>query len=482
MVKITIIGGGAYVFPLVMARDLLSFPALRDATICLYDIDAGRNNLNAAGIRELIRRFKLPAKVQATTDRKKALAGSDFCICTFQVGGIEAYGHDVNIPRTYGVDQCVGDTLGAGGIFRGLRSIRALGAIAADMRRLCPDALFCQYANPMAINSWAMSCLGIDNIGLCHSVQGTSMMLAREMNLPYDQCSFVSAGINHQAWFIEFRCGGVDVMPLLRKVMMDKHLSGRDLGAKADDLHAGGSERVRTEIMRLTGYFQTESSAHASEYMGYFRKSPDMVLDYLPNRWDYYEICSAHADPKTRVRSFLDDVKKRGRLAPSHEYGAGIVDSVVTGTLRLVHGSVPNDGIIANLPFDCSVEVPVAVDRQGLRPQVIGDLPPACAAVNRLSINQVQLAVEAALTGDRDLVYAAVAMDPLTGALLTVPQIRKMVDEMIRAQRRWLPKLQSRTLVTAGAEQIARRLNQAPPAKARPKGRAPAGRAKRARG
>ncbi len=459
MAKITIIGGGAYVFPLVMGRDLLSFPALREATLCLYDIDARRNNLNAAGLRRLVKTFGLPARVLATTDRRKALTGCDFCICTFQVGGIEAYGHDVNIPRRYGIDQCVGDTFGPGGIFRGLRSIRALKPIAADMRDLCPDALFIQYANPMAINSWAMSLLGIVNIGLCHSVQGTSMMLAREMGLPYEKCSFLSAGINHQAWFIDFRCDGVDVMPLLRKTMLEKHLPGRDRGEKADDLHAGGTERVRAEIMRLTGYFQTESSAHAGEYLGYFRKDPEMVRDYQPNRWDYYQICSAHADPQARVASFLADVKKTG-LVPGHEYGAGIVDSMTTGTIRLVHGSVPNDGIITNLPADCSVEVPVFVDRQGLRPQVVGELPPACAAVNRLSINQVQLAVEAALTGDRDLVYAAVAMDPLTGALLTLPQIREMVDEMIRAERRWLPRLASRTLVTAGAEQIARQVNK----------------------
>jgi len=461
MPRITIIGGGAYVFPLVEVRDILSFPALRDARICLYDIDARRNNLNAAGVREMIRMFKLPARCVATTDRKKALAGADFCICTFQVGGIEAYACDVNIPRKYGIDQCVGDSFGPGGIFRGLRSIRALRQIAADMHRLCPEALFIQYANPMAINSWAMTRLGIRNIGLCHSVQGTSMMLAREMGLPYEDCSFVSAGLNHQAWFIEFRCKGVDVMPLLRKTMLEKHLSGRDRGQKGDELHAGGTERVRTEIMRLTGYFQTESSAHASEYLAYFRKTPEMVLDYQPRRWDYYQICSAHADPKTRVREFLRQVRKTG-LAPSHEYGAYIIDSMTTGTLRLVHGSVPNDGIITNLPAECSVEVPVFVDRCGLRPQVIGELPPACAAVNRLTVNQVQLTVEAALRGDRDLLYAAVAMDPLTASLLTLPQIRKMVDEMIRAEQRWLPRFTPRTLVTAGAEEVARKLKKAP--------------------
>ena len=461
MPKITIIGGGAHVFPLVMSRDILAREALRDSTICLYDIHAGRNNVNAAGVRRMIRQARLPARCQATTDRKKALAGADVCICTFQVGGIDAYGCDVNIPRKYGIDQCVGDTFGPGGIFRGMRSIRALRQIAQDMHRLCPDALFLQYANPMAINSWAMSLLGIVNAGLCHSVQGTSRMLAAEMGLPHERCSFVSAGLNHQAWFIEFRCDGIDVMPLLRKTMLEQHLARASRGLASDELHAGGRERVRTEIMQLTGYFQTESSAHASEYLGYFRKDPQMVLEYQPRRWDYYQLCSAHADPKRRVADFLKEVKRSGMTA-SEEYGSGIIDSVVTGDVRLVHASVPNDGIITNLSFDCSVEVPVFVDRHGLRPQIIGELPPACAAVNRLAVNQIQLAVEAALTGDRDLLYAAVAMDPLTAGMLTLPQIRKMVDEMVRAEQRWLPRFTSRTLITTGAAQIARKLATTP--------------------
>lgn len=452
MPKITIIGAGAYVFPLVEVRDILSFPALQDSTICMFDIDTKRNNRNVKGVKRLIDLYHLPARVEATTDRKEALSGADFCICTFQVGGIDAYGYDVNIPRKYGVDQCVGDTFGPGGIFRGLRSYKALVEIAADMHRLCPNAVFIQYANPMSINSWTMSRLGIKNVGLCHSVQGTSAMLAREMDIPYEVCSFIVAGINHQAWFLDFRCNGIDVMPLLRQVMIEKHLTGGDLGEKSDELHAGGTERVRTEIMRLTGYFHTESSAHASEYMPYFRKNPDMVNTYQPKRWDYYEICKAHQED-TRVEEFLTGLEGKN-LEPSHEYGAFIIDSMVTGNLRLIHGSVPNEGIITNIPRECSVEVPVAVDREGLRPQIIGDLPPACAAVSRTSANIVSLAVEAAFRGDRDLLYAAVAMDPLTGVMLTLPEIRAMVDEMIEAQSRWLPQFASKTLVTKGADGI----------------------------
>jgi alpha-galactosidase len=204
--------------------------------------------------------------------------------------------------------------------------------------------------------------------------------------------------------------------------------------------------------MRLTGYFHTESSHHASEYLAYFRKNPDMVLDYEPRRWDFYEICRAH-DEEDRVAKFVEQIGQR-ELTPSHEYGAWIIDSMTTGTLRLVHGSVPNKGSITNLPEDVSVEVPVFVDREGLRPQVVGDIPPACAAVSMTAVNQVKLAVEAALTGDRDLVYAAVALDPLTSALLTLPQIRKMVDEMLEAEKQWLPAFESKTLITADREDI----------------------------
>ena len=441
-----------------MIRDLLSFPSLRESTICLYDIDAARNARTATTAAEIVQRLSLPTTLTATTDREEALRGADFCICTFQVGGIEAYGYDVTIPREYGIDQCVGDSFGPGGIFRGLGSIAALRVIAADIHRLCPDALFIQYANPMAINCWAMSRLGISNVGLCHSVQGTSRMLAEEMDLRYEECSFTCAGLNHQAWFIDFRHRGKDVMPRLRQAMYSRHVehapdpesfATRDDGDDADDLHAHRYERVRAEIMRLTGYFHTESSAHASEYLAYFRKSPESVCEYQPRRWDYYEICNAH-DPQARAREVVDEVVAEGLLL-SHEYGAQIVDSMVTGEPRLIHGSVPNAGIIANLPPNCSVEVPVFVDRQGLRPQVIGELPPACAAVSRLLANQVELAVESALGHDRDLLYAAVALDPLTGAMLTLPQIHEMVDRMLESNAQWLPEYQSRTFVTGAA-------------------------------
>lgn len=440
--KIAIIGAGGYVFPLTLIRDLISFPNLQESEISLMDIDPERLKRTEAGATALIEHFKLPTRLESTTDRRVALNDADFVICTFQVGGLEAYRCDVEIPREYGVDQTVGDTLGPGGIFRGLRTAVVLQEMTRDMHELCPDALMIQYANPMSINCWVSSECGINTIGFCHSVQGTSRMLADEVGVPYDECSFVCAGINHQAWFVKFHHRDEDLIPRIYRVMLEKHLKSEDRGLPADELHPGGSERVRTEIMRLTGYFHSESSHHASEYMPYFRKNNDLTVEYLPERWDYYEICCAHPED-TQNEQYLARAREAG-LQPGEEYGAYVIESRVSGVPRVVHGNVRNTGLITNLPTGCCVEVPVTVDREGLRPHFIGDLPPACAAVNRLGVNQQELAVRAALDRDLDMLYAAVAMDPLTSALCTLPQIREMVDRLIDAEQRWLPGFESR--------------------------------------
>lgn len=437
MAKITFVGAGGYVFPLTLVRDILSFEALRESEISLFDIDAARVGITAAGARRLIDAHGLGAKVEVPSTRREALEGADFVICTFQVGGIEAYGFDVNIPREYGVDQPVGDTLGPGGVFRGLRSVTALKAIVADMRELCPDALLIQYANPMSINCWATSALGAKTVGLCHSVQHTSRMLANEIGVPYEEVTFDSAGVNHTAWFTTFRRGEEDLLGRIGEVMSQRHLQGSAPEPSADELYAGGSERVRTELMRLTGYFHTESSHHASEYWPWFRKSPEMVKSYLPARWDYFEICSAHS-PDHNVDAFIETSVKDG-LRPSEEYGAYIIDSMCTGTPRVIYGNVPNEGLIDNLPAGCCVEVACQVDRSGVNPVPYGSLPAACAALNTVQVNVQRLAVQAALENDRDLVYAAVALDPLSGALLSLPQLREMVDRLFEAERRWLP-------------------------------------------
>lgn len=440
MPKITIIGAGGYVFPLTLVRDVLSFPALRDAHFSLMDINPESLQRTYGHAQRLIESHKLPATVEATTDRREALTGADFVVITFQVGGVEAYEPDVEIPRKYGLDQTVGDTLGPGGIFRGLRTAAALDLINADMHEVCPDALVIQYANPMAINCWYASDAGIKTVGLCHSVQGTSEMLAHHMGLEPGTWSFKCAGINHQAWFIEFKHRGQDVLPLLRDTMnayAEKARKARAEGNPSDELYGGGGEQVRTAIMNLTGYFQTESSHHASEYLPYFRRTPDEVAAWLPERWDYYEICKDH--------DFLGLEKRAAELAeqpltPSHEYGAYIIDSMTTNTPRVIYGNVPNAGIITNLMPGCSVEVPCLVDTQGIQPTHIGDLPPACAGINAGSVAVQACAVRAAQTGNRDLVHAAVALDKYTSAVLTLDQIHTMVDEMFEAETEWLPQ------------------------------------------
>ena len=439
MAKITIVGAGGYVFPLTLLRDILAFEALQESTLCLYDPDPERVAITAGGARRLVDAHHLGAKIEVPSSRREALDGADFVICTFQVGGIEAYGVDVGIPREYGIDQPVGDTLGPGGVFRGLRSVAALKEIAADMRELCPAALLIQYANPMSINCWASTELGVETVGLCHSVQHTSKMLARELDVPYEEVTFDSAGVNHTAWFTTFRRGSQDLLPRIREVMTARHLEAAATGLASDELYAGGNERVRSELMRLTGYFHTESSHHASEYWPWFRKDAALVGEYLPARWDYYEICSAHS-PDHNVDDYVDGSVRDG-LHPSEEYGAYIIDSAVTGTRRVIYGNVANRGLVDNLPADCCVEVACVVDRLGVRPVRYGSLPAACAALNTVQVNVQRLAVRAALDGDRDLVYAAVALDPLSGALLTLPRIREMVDRMFAAERPWLGDL-----------------------------------------
>jgi alpha-galactosidase len=446
--KVTMIGAGGVVFPLRLMGDLLSFPALRGAMFALMDLDLGRAERTASAARDLAAHFGFPAEIAATTDQRAALDGADYVIVTFQVGGIEAYAPDVTIPRRFGLDQTVGDTLGPGGVFRFLRSAPAYAAIARDMHELCPDALLVNYANPMAMNCWYLSELGIRAVGLCHSVQGTSRMLARQLDVPYDDVNFTCAGINHQAWFLTFARDGEDLYPRLREVMRRRHLRepagaalARDTGDhsdadRGDSDYEGGRERVRTAIMDTFGYFQTESSHHASEYVPWFRKDPATVDRFIPQRWDYYEVCRAH-DAAGATAALLDELKQD--LKPSVEYGALILNAIETGAPTVIYGNVPNDGLIANLPAGCCVEVACLVDHNGIQPTTVGNLPLQCAAINQTNVNVQELAVRAALEESTAHIYQAIALDPLTGALLTLDQIHEMTDEMLAAEAKWLP-------------------------------------------
>lgn len=438
MTKIAIIGAGGYEFPLQLMNDFLSFPSTQDAHYALMDIDPQSLARTERLARRLVEAHHLPAKIEPTTDRAAALTGADFVVVCFQVGGRDAYAVDMEVPRRYGLDQTVGDTLGPGGVFRGLRSMKALDEITADMRRLCPDALLLNYANPMAINCWFASDQGIRTTGLCHSVQHTADELASIMGLEDGTWSFRAAGINHQAWMLDFRHHGRDVMAELRTAVNEYHRGDRQPVRPLDEWYAGGREGVRTAIMNLTGYFQTESSHHASEYYPHFRRDAHQVQALLPERWDYLEITRGNNEAQ------LDQLAgefAEGTLAVSEEYAARVVDSVLTNTPRVIYGNVPNTGLITSLPDGCCVEVPCLVDQNGVQPTFVGELPAAGAGIDLASVGYQQCVVEAYRQRSKDLVYTAVSLDRLTSSLLGLDEIRAMTDEMIAAQQQWLPEL-----------------------------------------
>jgi alpha-galactosidase len=435
--RIVISGAGGRVFPLELSRDILSFPALTGSTLVLFDIDARAAERTRGFVQRMVDNAKLGAAVELATDLRTALRGADVVIAVFQVGGVEAYKRDVLIPREYGIDQTVGDTLGPGGIFRGLRTVEALRELAEAMLEICPDAWLLNYPNPMSINCWATDRLGLKVAGLCHSVMRTSEVLARELDVPHEAVTFECAGVNHTAWFTTFRRGDQDLIPRIREVMIERHIE-RSIPLVPRVDRSWSVERVRAELMMLTGYFHSESSHHASEYWAWFRKTPELTAEYLNRRWDYLDICES-ADASDTNEEVVEVARQNG---PRHggEFAAPIIDSMVTGTPRVVYGNVRNGGSIENLPADACVEVACLVDANGLRPTRYGALPPACAALNNVQITVQRLAVEAALSRDRDLVHAAVALDPLTSAVLTLPKIHEMTDRMLVAETPWIPR------------------------------------------
>lgn len=445
MPKITIIGAGSVVFTRNLCSDVLLTPTLQESTIALMDIDPDRLAQAHDLIRAIVERSGLRAKVEATTDRRESVRGADYVITTFQQGGLDAYALDIEIPQRYGVEQCVGDTLGPGGVFRALRTIPVLLDLCRDMDGLAPDALLLNYVNPMAANCWAVAAAtGRPCVGLCHSVQGTSEMLAHWIDVPYDEVVYLCAGINHQAWFLKFRRGKEDLYPLIWEAI------------ERPEIYA--QEPVRVELMKHFGYFVTESSGHASEYVPYLRKNARMVNEDLVPRFkneaDYWfdfgrtggylrHCVNAFARAQKEYRELLDGVQELP-TERTHEYGSYIIEAVETNHPVCVNGNVPNQGLIDNLPSGCCVEVPCLVDGNGIQPTRVGALPAQLATLNRTNINVQELIVEAAATGAVEAVYHATMLDPLTAAVCTLPQIRSMVDELLAAQAQWLPQFQNR--------------------------------------
>lgn len=440
MPKITFIGAGSLVFTRNLTNDILLTPALSDSTIVLMDIDAQRLEQSRQIVQSTIDRRAVKATVSATLDRREAIEDADYVVTTFQQGGLDAYQLDIEIPQQYGIEQCVGDTLGPGGVFRALRTIPVLIDICSEIDQYAPEALLLNYVNPMAANCWAVAAgSGLPQVGLCHSVQGTSELLADWIKVPYEEVIFFCAGINHQAFFLEFRTKEEDLYP--------------KIFAAVEDPAIYGQEPVRIDLLKHFGYFVTESSGHASEYVPYFRKTAKMVNSELVPRFtdpvnDWFELGRTGGYLRhchDRVQKFQQEYQSilQEELTPerTHEYGARIIEAIETNRPITINGNVPNDDLIDNLPASCCVEVPCLVDGNGIQPIKVGPLPPQLAALNRTNINVQELIVEAALTGSKDAVYHAVMLDPLTAAVCTLPQIHELVDKMLAAEAQWLPKL-----------------------------------------
>lgn len=434
MRKIAFIGAGSFGFTRGLVRDILTFPALADSTLALMDIDQERLDFAKTAVEKIVAAGNYPAKVIATTDRAEALDGADGVLCTILQGGPEVFRSDIEIPKKYGVDTNVGDTRGPSGIFRALRTIPVMLDIARDIERHCPDATFLNYTNPMAMLCRAV--LGETKVkasGLCHSVQGTAMMLANWIGAPYEEVTYHCAGINHQAWYVDFKWNGKDAYPLIREAVTTR-----------EDVR--NNEQVRNEMFLQLGYYVTESSGHNSEYVAWFRKRPDLIEKYCThgtgwNPGEYAYILKEYQNRETTWRDHIkEELEKPVNLERGHEYAASIFNAIFgDGKMFEFNGNVLNHGLIDNMPQGCCVEVPVIASRRGLDPIHVGPLPPQCAVLNNITAAIEEMAVEGCLTGNREMVFHAICYDPLTSAVLSLAETRSMVDEMFEASKAYLP-------------------------------------------
>jgi alpha-galactosidase len=414
--------------------DILSFPALRESHFALVDVDETKLAYAGRVAQRVIREGKFPATFEVTTDRRTVLENADYVVCMILHGGIDVIRHDIDIPTKYGVSQCIGDTLGPGGVFRTLRTAPVMVDLCHDMEELCPDALLLNYTNPMAMLCWSMyAASDVRLVGLCHSVQGTTMKLAEAAGVPYAECDYVVAGINHQAWVLQMRHRGRDLYPEILQSCRDGTLRT--------------SEPVRSEMCSHFDYFVTEGSGHNSEYVPWFRKRQDILDEFCPKgcTWngDHGFIKVLYGDNRTDWKAGMEKIA--GGSEPldfkrSPEYGSYILNACETNEPFRFNGNVANTGLITNLPEGCCVEVPCLADKAGVTPCFIGDLPPHLAGINRTNVSVQELAVEAALTGDREAAFQAVALDPLTAAVCSLKEIRAMVDELFEAEADYLPQ------------------------------------------
>jgi alpha-galactosidase len=425
MTRIAFVGAGSVEFTRNLLGDILTFPELQGCTIALHDIDPERLEAGAAMARWTARELGAPATIEAHLDRRAALEGCDHVVNMIQVGGHEATLIDFEVPKRHGLRQTIGDTLGIGGIFRALRTIPVMQAIAADMAELCPQAWLLNYTNPMAMLCWATYAgTPVSRVvGLCHSVQNTTRELAELVGAPYDEVTYLGAGVNHQAWILQFQRDGQDLYPQLD-------------AAIADDPEL--RRRVRVEIYRRFGRFPTESSEHSAEYLPFFLRDDAMIEQFRVPVDEYVRRSEENLEQYAEMRRMLA-AGEPFEIERSLEYASLIIHSQLTGRQRTIYGNVRNDGLITNLPDGACVEVPCLVDGDGVRPVAVGALPPQLAALNRTFLNVCELAVRAALEGSREHVYHAALLDPNAAGTLSPQAIVAMVDDLIEAHGAALP-------------------------------------------
>ncbi|MBP1153626.1 MULTISPECIES: alpha-glucosidase/alpha-galactosidase [unclassified Paenibacillus] len=426
MAKITIIGAGSVVFAKRLISDILSYPELSDSTFSLTDIQPVRLQTAEQMAKKLVEQHGNKARVEATLDRKAALTGANYVLNLIQVGLHEATLKDFEIPKKYGVKQTIADTLGIGGVFRALRTAPVMLDFCRDMEEVCPDALLLNYTNPMAMLMLAVAkASSVKAVGLCHSVQNTADDLASYLNIPIEELDYKVAGINHMAWFLELKRKGEDLYPRLFQAM--------------DKVEIFAQDKVRFEMMRRLNFFVTESSEHMSEYTPYFNKRDDLIQHFDIPIDEYIRRSERNLLRFEETKRKIENGESF-ETEKSHEYGAPIIHSIETGTDRVIWGNVLNTRLITNLPQNSCVEVPCLVNKGGIQPCYVGDLPPQLAAMNMTNINVQQLTVEAVLTGNVDYVYQAVMLDPHTSSVLSLDEIWDMTQELLHAHAVLLPQ------------------------------------------
>jgi alpha-galactosidase len=434
--RIAFIGAGSTVFTRNLVGDVLGLPELRDTTtFALMDIDAERLRISQVVAERLVEAHGSRAQVEATLDRRAALDGADYVVTSFQVGGLHpATLVDFEVPKRYGLRQTIADTLGVGGIMRGLRTIPVLLDVCRDIEALCPGALLLQYVNPMAMLCWAVAeATSVRAVGLCHSVQHTAGELAADLGVLAAEIDHHVAGINHMAFFLRLEHEGEDLYPALRRVIAEDRVPE--------------CNRVRYEVLRHLGWFVTESSEHFAEYVPWFIKSarPGLIERFNIPLDEYVRRSERQIAEWDALRARLEDGEPMG-VERSAEYGADIIRACETGQPFVFNGNVPNtlggERLIANLPADCCVEVPCVAGANGIEPQAVGRLPRVLAALMQTNVSVQGLTVEAALTGRREPVHHAAMLDPHTAAELPIDEIAALVDDLLEAHGEWIPPLE----------------------------------------